>query len=86
LMRAYLIAEHTLCSRDQNFLTNTRTTLTAFPVRLLMWNMPFHAEHHLFPSVPFHRLPALHDLIGSRFAHVAPGYVAVNREVWRALA
>ena len=86
LMRAYLIAEHTLCSRDQNFLTNTRTTLTNFPVRLLMWNMPFHAEHHLFPAVPFHRLPALHDQIGDRFAHVAPGYVATNRQVWRALS
>ena len=84
-MRAYLIAEHSLCSRDQNFLTNTRTTLTNFPIRLLMWNMPFHAEHHLFPAVPFHRLPALHDLIGDRFAHVAPGYVATNRTVWRVL-
>jgi fatty acid desaturase len=86
LMRAYLFAEHTLCSNDQNFLTNTRTTLTIFPVRLLMWNMPFHAEHHLFPAVPFHRLPALHDQIGGRFAHVAPGYVATNRKVWRTLS
>lgn len=83
-MRAYLIAEHTLCSRDQNGFTNTRTTLANFPIRLLMWNMPFHAEHHLFPSVPFHRLPALHDRIGDRFAHVAPGYVATNRAVLRA--
>jgi fatty acid desaturase len=84
-MRAYLITEHTLCSRDQNFLTNTRTTLTTFPVRLLMWNMPFHAEHHLFPSVPFHRLPALHDKIGDRFAHVAPGYAATNREIFQSI-
>ncbi|HEX3881592.1 MAG TPA: fatty acid desaturase [Stellaceae bacterium] len=80
-MRAYLIAEHTLCSRDQNFLTNTRTTLTNFPIRLLMWNMPFHAEHHLFPAVPFHRLPAVHERIGDRFTHVGRGYVAVNRVV-----
>jgi fatty acid desaturase len=84
-MRAYLVTEHTLCSRDQNGLTNTRTTLANFPIRLLMWNMPFHAEHHLFPSVPFHRLPVLHDAIGDRFAHVAPGYIATNRAVWRAL-
>jgi fatty acid desaturase len=82
-MRAYLIAEHTLCSRDQNFLTNTRTTLTNFPVRLLMWNMPFHAEHHLFPAVPFHRLPELHAAIGDRFAHVDRGYPSINRAVWR---
>jgi fatty acid desaturase len=68
------------------FLTNTRTTLANFPIRLLMWNMPFHAEHQLFPAVPFHRLPALHDQIGDRFAHVAPAYVATNRKVWRALS
>ena len=48
-----------------------------------MWNMPFHAEHHLFPSVPFHHLPALHAKIGDRFAHVAPGYIATNREIFR---
>ena len=84
-MRAYLITEHTLCSRDQNFLTNTRTTLASFPVRLLMWNMPFHAEHHLFPSVPFHRLPALHEKIGGRFTHVAPSYLATNIAIVRAL-
>ncbi|HEY1797113.1 MAG TPA: fatty acid desaturase [Stellaceae bacterium] len=82
-LRLYLIAEHTLCSHDQNFLTNTRTTLTVFPVRLLMWNMPFHAEHHLFPAVPFHRLPALHAAIGDRFAHVDSGYIAVDRATWR---
>ncbi|HZT89829.1 MAG TPA: fatty acid desaturase [Stellaceae bacterium] len=85
LLRAYLITEHTLCSLDQNFLTNTRTTLAPFPIRLLMWNMPFHAEHHLFPAVPFHRLPALHDQIGARFLYVAPSYVATNREIWQAL-
>jgi fatty acid desaturase len=82
-MRAYLITEHTLCSRDQNGLTNTRTTLAGFPIRVLMWNMPFHAEHHLFPSVPFHRLPELHARIGDRFTHVAWGYIATNRAIFR---
>ena len=42
---------------DDNGLTNTRTTLTNGLMRLLMWNMPFHTEHHLYPSIPFHRLP-----------------------------
>jgi len=53
LLRAILIAEHTGCSTDENGLTNTRTTLTGYSVRLLMWNMPFHTEHHLYPSIPF---------------------------------
>jgi fatty acid desaturase len=85
VLRAILVTEHTGCSQDQNGLTNTRTTLALLPIRVLMWNMPFHAEHHLFPSVPFHRLPALHKQIRDRIAHVAPGYLATNREIIRAL-
>ena len=81
-LRAYLLAEHTGCSEDDNGLTNTRTTLTLWPVRLLMWNMPFHAEHHLYPSIPFHALPRAHALVRDRLAHLGPGYVAVNREIY----
>jgi fatty acid desaturase len=80
-LRAVLIAEHTGCSQDRNGLTNTRTTLTAFPIRLLMWNMPYHAEHHSYPAVPFHHLPALHLTMGKNLAHIAPGYVAANRTI-----
>jgi len=80
-LRALLVAEHTGCSLDRNGLTNTRTTLAAGPIRLLMWNMPFHAEHHLYPAVPFHQLPALHRHIRERLRHLANGYVAANREV-----
>lgn len=84
-LRALLICEHTGCSFDTNGLTNTRTTLASAPIRLLMWNMPFHAEHHLYPTVPFHQLPALHARIADRLAYVAPGYVAANRAVLRAM-
>ncbi len=83
LLRALLLTEHTGCGQDGNGLTNTRTTLALFPIRLLMWNMPYHAEHHLFPSIPFHQLPALHRKIGDRFAHVSPGYFATNRAIVR---
>jgi fatty acid desaturase len=86
LMRAILIAEHTGCSEDANGLTNTRTTLTSWPIRFLMWNMPYHAEHHLYPSVPFHALPQAHQSIRARLRHLAPGYVAVNRQIIQALA
>ena len=80
-LRSLLIAEHTGCSRDRNGLTNTRTTLTGFAIRLVMWNMPFHAEHHLYPTIPFHRLPGLHQRIRERLAQVGDGYVAVNRAI-----
>src|SRR5262245_47683798 len=33
--------------------TNTRTILTSWPIPFLMWNMPYHVEHHLYPSIPY---------------------------------
>jgi fatty acid desaturase len=81
VLRALLIVEHTGCSQDANGLTNTRTTLASWPIRLLMWNMPYHAEHHLYPAIPFHSLPAAHRAIGEHLRHVAPSYPAANRAV-----
>jgi fatty acid desaturase len=85
-LRAYLLAEHTGCTLDRNGLTNTRTTLTWAPVRLLMWDMPYHAEHHLFPSIPFHRLADAHAMIREKLAFVQPGYVRWNAGFVRSLA
>jgi fatty acid desaturase len=73
-LRLYLLTEHTMCSEDDNGLTNTRTTLTNGLVRLLMWNMSYHAEHHLYPSIPFHRLPAAHEALRSRLGVIQNGY------------
>ncbi|MBC8123272.1 MAG: fatty acid desaturase family protein [Gemmatimonadaceae bacterium] len=81
LLRLILLAEHTGCTRDDNPLTNTRTTLTNWPVRFLMWNMPFHTEHHFQASIPFHALPAAHQKLRSHIAHVDSGYLKVNRDI-----
>ncbi len=80
-LRFVLIAEHTGCTEDDNPLTNTRTTLTLWPLRLLMWNMPYHAEHHLYPSIPFHALPEAHQSLKDYFSWVDAGYVQVNRDI-----
>jgi len=79
LMRAYLVAEHTLCGRDQNFLTNTRTTLTNPVMRLLTWQMSYHAEHHAYPAVPFHALAKVNALMPPHVT--ARGYLALHREL-----
>ena len=84
-LRPYLLAEHTGCGVTRDCLENTRTTLTLAPVRLFAWNMPYHAEHHAYPAVPFHALPRLHAQVRSRIEHVEPGYVAATVTVNRHL-
>jgi fatty acid desaturase len=84
-LRAYVLAEHTGCTMDRNGLTNTRTTLTNRVVRLLMWNMPFHAEHHLYPSIPFHRLSDAHRALRDRLGFVQHGYINLNLDIVRTL-
>lgn len=78
-LRLYLLTEHTGCTEDANGLTNTRTTLTNPVVRVLMWNMGFHAEHHLFPSIPFHRLADAHARLRDRLQVIQPGYAPWHR-------
>ena len=82
-LRLFLLAEHAGCPLTPDMLANTRTTYTNPAVRLLAWQMPYHAEHHCVPSVPFHALPALNGLIGARVQVRARGYLAVHRELLR---
>lgn len=39
---------------------NTRTCYMNPLSRFVYWNMNYHVEHHMFPMVPYHRLPELH--------------------------
>lgn len=77
-LRLYLLAEHGRCPLVANMLENTRTTKTTWAVRKLAWNMPYHAEHHSYPGVPFHRLPEFHAVIEAHLKEVEDGYVRFN--------
>ena len=79
ILRFILLAEHTGCSNNDNSLTNTRTTLTWFP--FMVWNIPFHAEHHLYASIPFHALPQAHQQLKQHFEVVEDGYLKVHRDI-----
>lgn len=86
LLRAILLAEHTGCSNDDNALTNTRTTHTLWPVRFLMWEMPYHAEHHRYPALPFFALAQAHRSVGPQLRHVARhGYSGLHLGLLRRL-
>jgi len=66
-LRFYQFAEHRACETgvitDLDAWGSARTTATWWFYRRLAWNMPFHIEHHAWPAVPFHLLPAVHDRI-----------------------
>ncbi len=79
LLRFVLMAEHGGCSTGTDGLSNTRTTHTLWPLRQLMWSMPFHVEHHLYPSLPFHALEQAHGHLAPHLLHCDPGYLAVHR-------
>jgi fatty acid desaturase len=42
---------------------NSRTIYMNPVFRFLYWNMNYHVEHHMFPMVPYHALPKLHEVI-----------------------
>ena len=80
-LRLYLLAEHMLCPETDDMLANTRTTYTTGVMRFLAWNMPYHTEHHTFPSVPFHALAKLNAQIAGKLKTTAPGYLSVQRQI-----
>ena len=84
-LRLYLLAEHTGCPHAANMLENTRTTFTNRLVRFIAWNMPDHVEHHVYPAVPFHRLPAFHAVLRDRLSVTAEGYGAATRDTTGAI-
>lgn len=70
-LRGFLLAEHMGCPKVADMFANSRTTMTSAAPRFLTWNMSYHAEHHVQPAIPFHRLPAFH-------AHTRPGLKVVQ--------
>jgi fatty acid desaturase len=85
-----LICEHSEVKSEHPLYALTRTTLPTWFDRVFVVprNISYHYEHHIYPSVPFYRLPALHAammrLPGFRaHAHVTRGVAAALRECLR---
>jgi len=79
-LRLYLMAEHGRCPHVVNMFENTRTTYTNKVMRWLAWNMPYHAEHHAYPSVPFHKLPEFHNAAKTHLRVTENGYTNFQKD------
>jgi fatty acid desaturase len=74
ILAMYLLPEHNGLPHEGNIFEKTRSMNTGPFVKFLMWNMPYHAEHHAYPAVPFHALPKLHALVNEEIMHQKEGY------------
>jgi fatty acid desaturase len=64
---------------------NCRTVYMNPIFRFLYWNMNYHIEHHMFPMVPYHALPALHADLKADMPPPYPSTLAAYREIIPAL-
>ncbi len=67
LFNIYALTQH--AGLGENVLDhrlNTRTVKMNVVNRFLYWNMNYHVEHHMFPMVPYYRLPELRAARGDQ--------------------
>ena len=64
---------------------NSRTVYMNPVSRFIYWNMNYHVEHHMFPMVPYHALPRLHETIKHDLPAPNRSIGAGFAEMWPAL-
>jgi fatty acid desaturase len=70
----WVASEHTGLPHEGSILARTRSVTSTPFVRWWLWNMNYHAEHHGWPAVPWHQLPATHVLVSNHLESLVPGY------------
>jgi fatty acid desaturase len=60
---------------------NSRTVCMNRISRFVYWNMNYHVEHHMYPMVPYHRLPELHEEMKADCPEPYPSIWATYREI-----
>ncbi len=82
LMVVYSMTQHAgLAENVLDHRLNCRTVRMNAVNRFLYWNMNYHIEHHMYPLVPFHALPRLHEVIKDDCPTPYPSLLAAWREI-----
>lgn len=82
LMVVYGLTQHAgLAENVLDHRLNCRTVYMNPIHRFLYWNMNYHIEHHMFPLVPYHALPKLHDAVKSDCPEPYPSLLAAWQEI-----
>jgi MocE subfamily Rieske [2Fe-2S] domain protein len=82
LLVVYGLTQHAgLAENVLDHRLNCRTVYMNPIHRFLYWNMNYHLEHHMFPLVPFHALPLLHQAVKGDCPTPYPSLFAAWREI-----
>ncbi len=82
LMPIYGYTQHAGLAEDVlDHRLNCRTVYMNWLNRYLYWNMNYHVEHHMFPLVPYHALPHLHEAIKADTPKPYSGILDAFREI-----
>jgi Na+-transporting NADH:ubiquinone oxidoreductase subunit F len=82
LMPIYGFTQHAGLAEDVlDHRLNCRTVYMNLLNRYLYWNMNYHVEHHMFPLVPYHALPRLHEAIKADTPRPYSGILDAFREI-----
>jgi MocE subfamily Rieske [2Fe-2S] domain protein len=82
LMLVYGHTQHTgLAENVLDHRLNCRTVRMNRLNRFLYWNMNYHIEHHMYPLVPYHALPELHEAVKDDCPKPYPGLWETWKEI-----
>ena len=82
LMVIYGLTQHAgLAENVLDHRLNCRTVYMNPIHRYLYWNMNYHVEHHMFPLVPYHALPRLHEAVKDDCPTPYPSLLNAWREI-----
>ncbi len=83
LLMTYGLTQHAgLAENVLDHRLNCRTVYMNPVHRYLYWNMNYHVEHHMFPLVPYHALPALHEAVKDDMPTPYNGLLSAWREIF----
>jgi fatty acid desaturase len=86
LLVVFVMTQHMgLCEDVLDHRLNSRTVYMNRVFRFFYWNMNYHIEHHMYPLVPYHALPALHEEMKHDCPTASPTVWSAIREVLTAL-
>lgn len=70
------MSQHTLLEHCDDEVRGTRSILTVPVVRFFMCNENYHLEHHLYPGVPWHHLPKVHEALEPELRKQGAPYIS----------